>query len=280
MHQAPAHVLHLAREAGREVVQVPLDGEHEDVPGLDVRNPLAGVGVAVEDAEHDVALNPLLVELVFGTAEVEIEVAHIEALVVGYEKGSDRRGLVASNPSPLDHVPKFVSPRTSCGANVSTVDDVDREILYHLQRDARLTATEIGERTGVSDTTVRNRIAALEEDGIIESYTTRVNYERAGYQRAFHFTCSVPIIEREEAAKDAIEIPGVVSVTERMTGQGNLLVEAVGEDPDDVTRVARLLTELGVEVVDETVVRSTLHSPLSYLGDGMGSDDEESDAKR
>ncbi|MFC6724490.1 Lrp/AsnC family transcriptional regulator [Halobium palmae] len=150
----------------------------------------------------------------------------------------------------------------------SRIDDVDRAILHHLQRDARLTATEIGERIGVSDTTVRNRIEALEGDGVVESYTAVVDYERAGYQRPFHFTCSVPIVDREEVARDAIAIPGVVGVTERMTGRGNLLVEAVGKHPDDVTRVARRLTELGVEVVDETVVRTTLHAPLSYLDDG------------
>lgn len=146
-----------------------------------------------------------------------------------------------------------------------TVDDVDRTILYELQRDARQTATEIAERVGVSDTTVRNRIEELESSAVIEGYTALVNYERAGFQRPFHFSCTVPIVDREAVANGAIDVPGVVTVIERMTGRGNLLVEAVGEHPDDVTRVARLLTELGAEVVDETVVRSSLHAPLTYL---------------
>jgi DNA-binding Lrp family transcriptional regulator len=157
------------------------------------------------------------------------------------------------------------------------VDDVDRAILYQLQRDARLTATEIGDRVGVSDTTVRNRMKALREEGVVESYTAVVNYERAGLQRPFHFTCTVPIIEREEVAKGALDVPGVVSVTERMTGEGNLLVEAVGEHPDDVTRVARLLTELGARIVDETVVRSSHRRPLAYLDSDFRPEDEADD---
>jgi hypothetical protein len=50
-----------------------------------------------------------------------------------------------------------------------------------------------------------------------------------------------------------------------MTGEGNLLVEAVGKHPDDVIRVARLLTELGATVVDETVVQGSHRRPLTNL---------------
>ena len=145
------------------------------------------------------------------------------------------------------------------------VDEVDRNVLYMLQTNARLTATEIGDAIGVSDTTVRNRLDDLEADGVLRAYVPHIDYERAGLQRPFHFTCTVPIIEREEVAKQALKIPGIVTVTERMTGRENLVIEAVGEDPDDVTRIARQLTELGVDIIDETVVRSHHTTPLEYL---------------
>lgn len=48
------------------------------------------------------------------------------------------------------------------------LDEVDRGILYLLQKDARHnTNKEIGDAVGVSPGTVRNRIENLEEAGVI-----------------------------------------------------------------------------------------------------------------
>ncbi len=146
-----------------------------------------------------------------------------------------------------------------------TLSKVDREILYLLQENARHTATEIGASIGVSDTTVRNHLKALEEGGVVRGYRTIVDYERAGFHRPFHLTCTVPIVDRERLAEEAARIPGVVRVSERMTGRENLLVGAVGEHADDVTEVARRLDALGAKVEEETVVRAIYHSPLSHL---------------
>jgi len=148
------------------------------------------------------------------------------------------------------------------------LDEVDRQILSLLQRDARQTATEIGDAVGVSDTTVLNRIERLEEDEVLVGYRAVVDYERGGFQRPFLVTCSVPISERDEFAERILEVPGVVTVIECMTGRENLLVEAVGEEPEDVTRIARTIDELGVDVVDETAIRSVHHTPLEYLARG------------
>jgi DNA-binding Lrp family transcriptional regulator len=95
-------------------------------------------------------------------------------------------------------------------ARTKQTNEIDRSTLYQLQCDARLTATEIGDRVGVSDTTVRSRMKVLPEQRIIGSYTTLIVHERAGFQRPFQFTCTVPIIEREEVAKGALDVPGVV----------------------------------------------------------------------
>ncbi|MFB6361990.1 MAG: Lrp/AsnC family transcriptional regulator, partial [Halobacteriales archaeon] len=52
------------------------------------------------------------------------------------------------------------------------VDDVDRAILHALQEDARHTSSsDIAERTGTADSTVRKRIQRLESEGIIKGYT-------------------------------------------------------------------------------------------------------------
>ena len=51
------------------------------------------------------------------------------------------------------------------------MDDLDREILSILRRDARTPYTEIADRVGTSEGTVRNRVERLVEDGVIERFT-------------------------------------------------------------------------------------------------------------
>ena len=51
------------------------------------------------------------------------------------------------------------------------MDDLDRQILDILRRDARTPYTEIAARVGTSEGTVRNRVDRLTNDGIIERFT-------------------------------------------------------------------------------------------------------------
>ena len=51
------------------------------------------------------------------------------------------------------------------------MDDLDREILNRLRRDARTPYTEIAEAVGTSEGTVRNRVDRMTEEGIIERFT-------------------------------------------------------------------------------------------------------------
>jgi len=51
------------------------------------------------------------------------------------------------------------------------MDDLDRRILNLLRRDARTPYTEIAERVGTSEGTVRNRVDRMTEEGVIERFT-------------------------------------------------------------------------------------------------------------
>lgn len=143
------------------------------------------------------------------------------------------------------------------------LDYVDRCILYSLQEDARgMSASTIAERLDVSARTVRNRIDKLEESGVINGFRLDVNYETAGYQLHTMVVCTAPIEEREEIAKAAVDVPGVINVREIMTGDQNLLVEVVGTDGDDLSRITSDLNELGLHVNDEDIIRNEHESPF------------------
>ncbi len=51
------------------------------------------------------------------------------------------------------------------------MDALDRQILNLLRRDARTPYTEIAEKVGTSEGTVRNRVERMTEDDVIERFT-------------------------------------------------------------------------------------------------------------
>ncbi|WP_049937142.1 Lrp/AsnC family transcriptional regulator [Haloplanus natans] len=51
------------------------------------------------------------------------------------------------------------------------MDDLDRRILSILRRDSRTPYTEIADRVGTSEGTVRNRVERLVDEGTIERFT-------------------------------------------------------------------------------------------------------------
>lgn len=150
------------------------------------------------------------------------------------------------------------------------LDRVDEIILYHLVQDARrVRAPQIAEAAGVAASTVRNRIRALEAAGVIQGYHAMVDYEKLGGRIRNLFLCTAPILEREELAQAALEVPGVVHVRSVMTGTENLHVTAIAPDTDDLNRIARHLSELGLAIEDEDLVRHEHHQAYApFEGDG------------
>lgn len=135
------------------------------------------------------------------------------------------------------------------------LDDLDKQILYELQKDARHTSSnDIAERMDVASSTVRNRIKILEEEGIIRGYDVDVDFEKAGYDLYALIICTAPIPRREQIAEDARAIPGVIKVREVMTGEENIHIAALGKDKGDLSRIGRDLDELGLDVADEDLI--------------------------
>lgn len=147
------------------------------------------------------------------------------------------------------------------------LDDVDRGILYLLQQDARnTTTTEMGEAVGVSASTVGNRLQRLEDDEVVGGYHPQIDYHNAGFPLRVLFVCTTEIPSREEDAKAALGVDGVVNVKEIMSGVENLNVEAVATSRDDVTAIGRSLDELGLDVVDELLVKDEHVQPFDHFG--------------
>ena len=64
---------------------------------------------------------------------------------------------------------------------VIDLDDINCDLLDLLQRDARMSYRELGERIGLSPPAVAERIRKLEDAGVITGYEATIDYAAIGY---------------------------------------------------------------------------------------------------
>ncbi|MXR19213.1 winged helix-turn-helix transcriptional regulator [Halobacterium bonnevillei] len=147
------------------------------------------------------------------------------------------------------------------------VDEIDKRILYHLARDARnTTAADVADEMEVTPATIRNRIHQLEAEGILRGYLADINYKSIEGHVTYQFSCTAPIPDRDRLAQSALDVSGVVSVRELMTGKTNLAVTAVGSDTSDISRIASELSDVGLDIEDESVIEAEYHQPYNPFG--------------
>ena len=60
------------------------------------------------------------------------------------------------------------------------IDSINKQILFLLQKDARITYKEIAAKLKRSETTIRDRIKAMERVGIIQGYTALIDKTALG----------------------------------------------------------------------------------------------------
>lgn len=159
------------------------------------------------------------------------------------------------------------------------LDSVDRRILYHLQKDARhASSSDIADRIGVSASTVRTRLNKLEESGIVRGYNVDIDYDLAGYPLYTKIICTAPVPDRGELTRRAREVDGVTAVREIMTGKRNVYVNAIGADHDDLNRITEELDEIGLEIVDEQLIRDEYVCPFhGFLDQGDAAESDRTD---
>lgn len=96
------------------------------------------------------------------------------------------------------------------------LDDKDSAILELLQKDSSKTKKQLARRLGLPLTTVHNRIARLQAQGVIIGYRARVDQKKLGYDvSAFiHITVDykTPNYSQEQTARRIRLLPGVESV--------------------------------------------------------------------
>jgi len=114
------------------------------------------------------------------------------------------------------------------------MDQVDRDILYHLQIDGRMANNELAELVGLSPSPCLRRVRNLEADGLITGYTALIDRQRTGcsYEPLVWVTLSsVTRQSMEDFEAEVATIPAIVEVL-RMMGQPDYLLRIVTADAE------------------------------------------------
>lgn len=108
----------------------------------------------------------------------------------------------------------------------SHFDQMDQQIIDLLIENSRVSLIEISEKVGLSRVAVKNRIDALERNGVIEQYTVILNPEKVGRNVSVFFDIQVNPAHVQEVAA---ALAGEECVTDiyLMTGSSKLHVHAV-----------------------------------------------------
>ena len=154
------------------------------------------------------------------------------------------------------------------------LDNIDRGILYMLQEDARNTTSEdIADKTGVSASTIRNRLERLEDDGVIRGYHPEIDYETANLPLRVMFVITAPPKQRSDTVKKLLDVQGVIDIREMVTGKRNIQTEVVGRDTSDIVRITDAIHDLGVEVESSEIMKRRRVQPFNHFYFSEAADD-------
>ncbi|GAB2905121.1 Lrp/AsnC family transcriptional regulator [Streptomyces mayteni] len=129
-------------------------------------------------------------------------------------------------------------------SNEVSLDALDRDILFHLRRDGRLTNVELARRVGLTPPPCLRRVKRLEEAGVIAGYRAVIDPEAVG--RGLEVLVDVEVSANDLRTIEVFEetVAGYEEVVElrRMFGRPDyfLRVQVADHDAYDAFVVGRL----------------------------------------
>ncbi|ELZ23579.1 transcription regulator [Halosimplex carlsbadense 2-9-1] len=128
------------------------------------------------------------------------------------------------------------------------MDDLDREILNILRRDARTPYTEIADDVGTSEGTVRNRVESLVEEGVIERFTVATRTGNVKAMIEVGVDVSVDTHDISERVAEWTEVDFVWQVS----GEEDIVFVVDAQDTERVNEIITQTRELEEVVSTKT----------------------------
>jgi DNA-binding Lrp family transcriptional regulator len=138
------------------------------------------------------------------------------------------------------------------------MDQIDREILAELQRDGRLTVTELAERVKISVSPCHRRVRALERSGVISVYRAHLDAHAVGlsFEALVFVTMQAADRDTLDAFEQAVADLANVVEAQRLFGDPDYLLRVITRDLPAFQALydERLATLPGVQRLNSTLV--------------------------
>jgi DNA-binding Lrp family transcriptional regulator len=121
--------------------------------------------------------------------------------------------------------------------NIQGIDDKDRAIIKLLVENARLSYSEIGEKVGLSRVAVKNRIIAIENQGIIKGYHAEIDPLVTPKMSTFVAVIKTTPSSYEEVSEMLAKQPCVKTLC-KMSGDNQLHAVCVADDINEMRNFA------------------------------------------
>jgi Lrp/AsnC family transcriptional regulator, leucine-responsive regulatory protein len=152
----------------------------------------------------------------------------------------------------------------------SEIDSYDTRILAELQRDARISMSELGRRVHLSQPAVAERVKKLELSGVITGYHAAVDPARLGYGiRAF---VRVGRADYATVVKRVEQSPEVINAF-NVTGEDSWILEIAVQDVshlDEVVTKFCLLTETSTSIILNSPRENHALQPVRLVRSAQG----------
>ena len=142
------------------------------------------------------------------------------------------------------------------------LDSIHSKILNLLQKNARISNTEIAKQVGISSPAVAERIKKMEDLGIISDYLTKVDHNALGYGlralitvRAFMGRLK-PFLHQIKSYKEVVNCY-------RITGNENIVMEVVFENQKHLERFIDELISYGETKTQIILSDVVAHNPIN-----------------
>ena len=112
------------------------------------------------------------------------------------------------------------------------IDDTDREIIKLLQLDGRIPNTQIAKDLGVSEATVRNRLARLIEDEYIQIVAVS-NPLKLGFETVGYLKIDVDIKKIDSVTRELKQLDPICFIV-LATGKSDIYTEFVCQSKDEL----------------------------------------------
>ncbi|MFB6127206.1 MAG: HTH-type transcriptional regulator Lrp [Halolamina sp.] len=135
-----------------------------------------------------------------------------------------------------------------------TYENLDARLINALLGDGRASLRSLAEKLDVSVTTVSNHLRDLEDEGVIEGYTPKVNYDALAYDVTAVIQLKVEGSALPEITDNLREQKQMTSVYE-VTGDYDVIAIGKFRDTDGMNRqIKELLTDADILESNTSVV--------------------------